>query len=408
MDYSNSSMGFDTVAIHAGQGPDAGTGALATPIFQTSTFVFESVEQAAGVFCKEIPGYAYSRGGNPTTAQLEKKMAVLEGGEACVAAASGMGAIGATMVSLLQNGDHIISGDTLYGGTSVLMHDGLPKMGIEVSMIDTTDITKVRNAVKANTKMIYFETPANPTMKVTDIAACAQLAHEIGALLVVDNTFAPPPVQYPLSLGADIVVHSCTKYINGHGDVLGGVAIGSADHINRIRGLGITKVCGTPPSPFNSWLTLRGIKTLGLRVRRHCESAVKVAEFLQNHPLVAKVNYPGLASHPQHELCKKQMNGLYTGIMSFELKDCINGISSLEAGRRLVNNLSICQIGVSLGDVDTLIEQPATMTHANVSEEERLKIGITDGLVRISVGLEDAKDIINDLSQSLDLLTVNA
>lgn len=394
-----SQVDFDTMVIHAGQKPDPSTGALSTPIFQTSTFVFDNVEQGAARFAKEEAGYVYSRGGNPTTAQLEEKMAVIEGGQACVAAASGMGAIGSTLVSLLKSGDHIICGDTIYGGTSVLMHQGLPEMGIEVSFVDTTDLENVRTAIKSTTKVIYFETPTNPTMKVTDIKACADIAHEHNLLLVVDNTFAPPPIQYPLKLGADICIHSVTKYINGHGDVIGGVVIGPQDIIDKIRGLGITKVCGTPPSPFNSWLVLRGLKTLGMRVRTHCENALELAKFLESHEYVAKVFYPGLASHPQHEICKNQMNGLFGGMLSFELKEGINGKSAFEAGKILLNNLAICSIAVSLGDADTLIEHPASMTHASVDPEERISVGITDGLIRVSVGLENAKDIIEDLKQ---------
>ncbi len=394
-----SQVDFDTMVIHASQKPDPSTGALSTPIFQTSTFVFDNVEQGAARFAKEEAGYVYSRGGNPTTAQLEEKMAVIEGGQACVAAASGMGAIGSTLVSLLKSGDHIICGDTIYGGTSVLMHQGLPEMGIEVSFVDTTDLDKVRAAIKSTTKIIYFETPTNPTMKVTDIKGCADIAHEHNLLLVVDNTFAPPPIQYPLKLGADICIHSVTKYINGHGDVIGGVVVGPQDIIDKIRGLGITKVCGTPPSPFNSWLVLRGLKTLGMRVRTHCENALELANFLENHEYVAKVFYPGLASHPQHKICKNQMNGLFGGMLSFELKEGINGKSAFEAGKILLNNLAICSIAVSLGDADTLIEHPASMTHASVDTEERISVGITDGLIRVSVGLENAKDIIEDLKQ---------
>lgn len=395
-------VGFDTQYIHAGQRPDPSTGALATPVFQTSTFVFDSVEQGAARFRGEEQGFVYTRGGNPTTAQLEEKMASIEGGEACIATASGMGAIGSTLVTLLKTGDHIVCGDTVYGGTSVLMHKGLPQMGIEVSFVDTTDIANLRKAMKENTKVVYFETPTNPTMKVTNIKACAEVAHEFDALLVVDSTFAPPPIQYPLKLGADISIHSVTKYINGHGDVVGGVITGSKVVLDQIKGLGFTQICGTPPSPFNSWLVLRGMKTLGLRVRKHCENATKVAEFLENHPYVESVYYPGLTSHPQHELCKEQMNGYYGGMLSFELKENINGMSAFEAGKKVLNSLNICSIAVSLGDVDTLVQHPASMTHSSVDPEERIKLEITDGLIRLSVGLEDAEDIIKDLKQSLE------
>lgn len=399
-DYSK--VGFDTTVIHAGQKKDVEYGALSTPIYQTSTFVFDTVEACADRFSGKISGCVYSRSGNPTTQQLEAKIAAIEGGEACAFTASGMGAIGATIIGLLKAGDHIICGDTVYGGTSVVMHQNMPNAGIDVTFVDTTEPEEIKKAIKPNTKMLYFESLANPTLKVTDIATCAKIAHEHNILVVVDNTFLPPPILQPIKLGADIVVHSVTKYLNGHGDVLGGAVVGPADLIKKIKGLGITKLCGNPPSPFNSWLVLRGLKTLPLRVRQHSHNAMKIAEFLENHPYVEKVYYPGLESHKGHEIAKANYNGLYGGMISFELKDGINGKSSYEAGAQLLNNLEIFSIGVSLGDIDSLIEHPASMTHASVAREERLQVGITDGLIRMSVGLENAEDLIADLKQAFD------
>ena len=323
--------GFGTVVIHAGQEPDPAYGALATPIYQTSTFCFETVEKGSQIFSGEVPGFAYSRGGNPTTAALEQKVAALEGGEACVATASGMGAVGAVMVGLLQAGDHVISGECVYGCSSFVLRETLTKFGVEVTFADTGDLDAVAAAIKGNTKMIYFETPTNPTMLLTDIQAISALAHTKGIHVVVDNTFAPPPVQFPLKLGADIVLHSGTKYINGHGDVICGFVIGNADDIGVIRTSAATKLCGSTPSPFNSFLVLRGLQTLELRMARHCENGLAAAKYLEGVPYVGKVYYPGLESHPQHELALNQMNGQYSGIMAFELKDGINGMDSFTA-----------------------------------------------------------------------------
>ena len=275
----------------------------------------------------------------------------------------------------------------------------MPALGIEVTFVDT-NLAEIESAIKENTKLIYFETPTNPTMAITDIEAVGKIGKKYGIKVAVDNTFAPPPIQYPLKLGADIVVHSVTKYINGHGDVIGGVVIGKAEDIAAEKARGVTKLCGTPQSPFNSYLVLRGMKTMYLRVKQHCENAMKVAEYLEKHPYVKKVFYPGLKSHPQHDIVMKQMQGLYTGILSFELKEGINGLSSFEAGKKLLNSLTIPAIAVSLGDPDTLIEHPASMTHDNVPKEAREAIGITDGLIRLSVGLEFAEDLIVDFENA--------
>lgn len=391
---------FETLIIHAGQGPDKAYGSLATPIYQTSTFCFETVEEGAAKFANQIPGFVYSRGGNPTTRAFELKCAAMEGGEDAVAAASGMGAVGSVMTSFLKPGDHAIFDTAVYGGTNYVASTNLPDMGVEVSRVDTGDLEAVKAAIRPNTKMIYFESPNNPMMKVTDIRAIKDLAGD-QIRVVVDGTFAPPPVQHVLQLGADIVLHSITKYINGHGDALGGVVIGKADDIKRIRSNSVTKINGCPPSPFNSYLVLRGMKTLALRMKQHCASAMEVARYLEANPYVKAVYYPGLESHPQHELASRQMeNGMYGGMISFELRDDVKGMSSFEAGKKLLNNLKIPAIAVSLGDPDSLIEHPASMTHANVSPEDRLAAGITDGLIRLSVGLESPKDLIADFEQA--------
>ena len=391
---------FETLIIHAGQEPDKAYGSLATPIYQTSTFCFETVEEGAAKFANQIPGFVYSRGGNPTTRAFELKCAAMEGGEDAVAAASGMGAVGSVMTAFLHPGDHAIFDTAVYGGTNYVATTNLPGMGVEVSRVDTGDLEAVKAAIRPNTKMIYFETPNNPMMKVTDVRAIKDIA---GAdiRVVVDGTFAPPPVQHVLQLGADIVLHSITKYINGHGDALGGIVVGKAEDITRIRKHCMTKINGCPPSPFNSYLVLRGMKTLAIRMKKHCDNAMAIAEYLEKNPYVKTVYYPGLKSNPQHELASRQMeNGMYGGMISFELKDDVKGLSSFEAGKKLLNHLTIPAIAVSLGDPDTLIEHPASMTHAGVSPEERLAAGITDGLIRLSVGLENAQDLINDFEQA--------
>ena len=393
---------FETLIVHAGQGADPAYGALATPIYQTSTFCFQTVEEGADKFAGKVPGYnpVYSRSGNPTTRAFELKCAAMEGGEDCVATASGMGAVGSVMLAFLKQGDHIIFDNSVYGGTDYVASHDLPDLGIEVSRVDTGDLEAVKAAIKPNTKIIYFETPNNPMRKVTDVAAIKAIAGS-DIRVVVDATFAPPPVQHVLALGADIVLHSITKYINGHGDALGGIVVGKAEDITRIRKHCMTKINGCPPSPFNSYLVLRGMKTLAIRMKKHCDNAMAIAEYLEKNPYVKTVYYPGLKSNPQHELASRQMeNGMYGGMISFELKDDVKGLSSFEAGKKLLNHLTIPAIAVSLGDPDTLIEHPASMTHAGVSPEERLAAGITDGLIRLSVGLESANDLINDFEQA--------
>ena len=397
---------FNTRAIHAGSHRDSDFGALASPIYQTSTFTFTSADHAMGVFSGEIPGYDYTRAGNPTVRVFEEKIAELEGGEDAVAASSGMGAISSVFLGLLQSGDHIVCGDTVYGCTDVVLREILPTLGITATFVDTADTAAVEAAIQANTKMIYFETPANPTLHVTDIAAvCALKAKHPGVRVVVDNTFAPPPVQYPILLGVDVVVHSITKYINGHGDVIGGVVVGGKDDVAQIRGRAVGKMTGTPLTPFCAYLVVRGMKTLGMRVVRHCENAMEIARYLEKSPYIEKTYYPGLESMgADHEAAKKQMNGLYGGMISFVLKDGIHGMSAFEAAKKLMDNLKIPAIAVSLGDPDTLIQHPAGMTHIKVPKQVREQLGITDGMLRYSAGLEDAADLIADFEQAFAAL----
>lgn len=393
---------FDTVSIHAGYDNSKDRGALSTPIYQTSTFASPSVEEAVARINDESDGFVYSRRGNPTVAVLEQKLAAIEGGEACVCTASGLGAIGSVCIGLLKSGDHVICNKTLYGGTDYIMRTNLAHFGIETDFVDMSDIDAFEKAFRDTTKMVYFETPANPTLQLVDIKMIAQIAHSHGAKVVIDNTFAPPPIQFPLKLGADIVVHSITKYLNGHGDVIGGAVIGSKEDVHRINRHAVVRICGTIMSPANAFYVIRGLKTLDMRVRKHCENALKVAQFLENHPAVQKVYYPGLPSFEQYDLAQKQMNGIYGGVVSFELNDDVNGLDALSAGIELLNNFKMIAIAVSLGDVDTLAEHPASMTHGRIPKESRIESGITDGLIRLSIGLENSDDIIRDISESLD------
>ena len=390
-------MDFSTRAIHAGYEKNE-HGALATPIYQTSTFIFDSAEQGGRRFALEEEGYIYTRLGNPTTTQLEAKIANLEGGEAALATASGMGAITSAIWSNVEAGDHIVAAKTLYGCTFAYLNHGLSRFGVEVTFVDTSDPENVRKAMKDNTKIVYLETPANPNMLISDIEAISNIAHEKeGCIVIVDNTYNTPYLQRPLELGADLVVHSATKYLNGHGDVIAGFVVGSEELVSQARLFGVKDMTGAVLSPFDSYLILRGMKTLNLRMERHCENAQKVAEFLESHPAVEVVYYPGLKSFPQYELAKRQMK-LPGAMMAFELK------GGLEAGRQLMNTVELCTLAVSLGDCETLIQHPASMTHSPYTPEERAASGISEGLVRLSVGLEAAEDIIQDLKEALDML----
>lgn len=396
---NNDSFGFGTKAIHAGNVKDTQYGTLTTPIFQTSTFVFDSCEQGGQRFAGEEAGYIYTRLGNPTTSVLESKIAALEGGEACVATGSGMGAISSALWTIAGAGKHIIADGTLYGCTFALLNHGMTRYGVEVDFIDTSDLEAVKAHLKSNTCCVYLETPANPNLKITDIAAIAEVAHAYSKdiKVVCDNTFASPYLQNPLKLGADVVVHSATKYLNGHGDVIAGFVVGSAEFCTEVRMFGLKDMTGAVMDPFCAFLILRGLKTLEIRMQKHCLNAKKVAEFLDSHPAVEKVYYPGLATHVGHDIAVKQMKD-FGGMISFEVK------GGRAAGAKLVNSLKLVTVAVSLGDAETLIEHPASMTHSTYTEDELKASGIAAGLIRLSVGLENYEDIIADLKQGLDNL----
>jgi methionine-gamma-lyase len=387
-------QGFATRQIHAGGHPDPHTGSLSMPIFQTSTFAMRDAAHGAEIFAHHDKGYVYTRLGNPNHVVVEEKVADLEGGEAAVATASGMAAISAALMTILQAGDHVVAGRVLYGCTHSLLAEGLRRFGIATSFVDTTDLDAVGAAMRPDTRVVYLETPANPNLEITDVAAVAEVAHRHGALVVVDNTFCTPYLQRPLELGADVVVHSATKYLNGHGDVIAGFVVGGAELIERVRALGLKDLTGAVLGPFEAFLVLRGMKTLSYRMEAHCANAQRVAEHLAAHPLVERVIFPGLPDHPQHALAQRQMSGP-GGVVSFEVA------GGREAAARLIDGVRLISIAVSLGDVETLIQHPASMTHAGYSAEERAGAGISDGLVRLAVGLEDADDLIADLDQAL-------
>lgn len=389
--------GFATRAIHAGAQKNA-FGALCAPIYQTSTFVFDSAEQGGRRFALEEDGYIYTRLGNPTCTMAEEKVAILEGGEACCSMASGIGAISSAIWVLVQKGDHIIAGKTLYGCTFSYLEHGLSRYGVDVTFVDMRDPENVRKAMRPNTKLVYVETPANPNMYISDIEAIAKIAHsQEGVNLMVDNTYCTPYISRPLEHGADMVVHSATKYLNGHGDVIAGFVVGKKEYIDQVRLLGVKDLTGASMSPFDAWLIARGMKTLEIRMERHCANAQKVAEFLEQHPAVESIAYPGLKSFPQYELGKKYM-ALPGAMIAFEVK------GGREAGVKLMNSVHMCALAVSLGDAETLIQHPASMTHSPYSPEERAASDISEGLVRLSVGLENYEDIIADLKQALDKL----
>ena len=376
-------MGFSTTAIHAGNEPDTATGAVSVPIYQTSTYAQEALGKHKG--------FEYARTQNPTRMALEKNIAALEGARFGFAFASGMSAIDAVL-KLVKSGDHVILGDNTYGGTYRLFAKVLSNYGVEFDLVDTADINLVETAFKPNTKLVFVETPTNPVMSVTDLAAVSKLAHANGAKVVCDNTFMSPYFQRPIEHGVDIVVHSTTKYLNGHSDSVGGfVALNDEQDAEWIKF--VQNSVGAILSPFDSFLVLRGTKTLAVRMEAHDQNGRIVANFLAEHPKVQKVYYPGLSGHPQHELASRQQTG-FGGMVSFET-------GSLENAKNVLESVKLCTLGESLGGVETLISHPATMTHASVPVETRNKLGITDGLVRISVGIEDVEDIIADLDQAL-------
>lgn len=368
------------------------TGSHVRPIYQTSTFVFEDVDQGARRFAGEEEGYIYTRLGNPTVTDFEEKLALLEGGEAAAAFASGMGAITAPIMALANAGDHIVAAETLYGCTHAFLSHLLSRFGVETTFVDATDVSNIEAAMRPNTKIVYVESPANPTMSLVDLAATAEIAHRHGAKALVDNTFMTPYWQRPLELGCDVVVHSATKYIGGHGTVIAGVTVGAKDFINEMK-VTTLKDIGASMSPFDAWLLLMGLKTLGIRMEKHEANAMIIAKWLEANPKVDRVYYPGLASHPQHQLARKQASG-FGAMIAFELK------GGMDAGVTLMNSVEMIHLAVSLGNVDTLIQHPASMTHSPYSKEERLAAGITDGLVRLSVGIEEPEDIIADLERA--------
>jgi cystathionine gamma-lyase/cystathionine beta-lyase/cystathionine gamma-lyase/homocysteine desulfhydrase len=376
-------QGFATRAIHTGQEPDPLTGAVAVPIYPTSTYV----QQGIG----EHKGYEYSRVSNPTRTRLEQNLAALEDGVAARVFASGMAAINA-IVSMLKSGDHVVCGNDLYGGTPRLFNQVMSNFGLEFSYIDTSEANNVERAIRKNTRMVYVETPTNPLMRLSDLAAISAICRRKRVLLVVDNTFMSPYFQQPLALGADLVVHSTTKFLNGHSDGLGGVVVcAHQEHADKLAFL--QKAAGAILSPFECWLILRGVKTLAARMEIHDRSGRIVADFLANHSKVKRVFYPGLADHPHHALAKRQMTG-FGAMITFET-------GSRNNANKMLKKVRVCSLGESLGGVETLISHPATMTHAALGEKGRRAIGITDGLVRISVGIEDVQDLLEDLDQAL-------
>ncbi len=386
--------GFATRTVHVGAEKNM-YGTLSSPIYQTSTFIFDSAEQGGRRFALEEEGYIYTRLGNPTCTAVEQKVASLEGGEACVSASSGMGAITSAIWVCVQAGDHIVAGKTLYGCTYAFLEHGLKRYGVDVTFVDLRDPENVRKAMRPNTKLVYVETPANPNMYLADIETIANIAHaQEGVKVMVDNTYCTPYLCRPLSFGADIVVHSATKFLNGHGDVIAGFVVGTQEYINQVRLLGIKDLTGSVLGPFEAFLINRGLKTLHVRMDRHCSNAQVVAEYLEKHPKVISIAYPGLKSFPQYELAKKYMR-MPGSMIAFEVQ------GGLEAGRKLMNNVHLCSLAVSLGDTETLIEHPASMTHSPYTPEERAASDISEGLVRLSIGLEDVEDIIVDLEQAL-------
>ncbi len=395
MSHDHSNLKPSTLTIHGAQSPDPQTGAVTTPIYQTSTFAFEDCAHGAALFGGEQEGYIYTRIGNPTTRVFEQNIALLEHGFDGLATATGMAAVTTVMFTFLGRGDHMVCTQAVYGPVRTFQEKHLSRFGVESTFVDTGDLAAVEAAIRPETKMIYLETPANPTMRMTDIAAVAELAKSKGIMVVVDNTFATPILQNPLDLGADIVLHSITKFINGHADVVGGVIVPKTEELwKELRG--VLNHLGGTMDPHQSWLVLRGVKTLALRVEAAQRNAIEVAKFLEAHPKVAHVNYPGSPSFEQAELMKRQMRGP-GALMAFELE------GGYEAGVRLLDSMSgVITLAVSLGGVETLIQHPASMTHAGMTREARLEGGITDGLVRLSVGVEAIEDLLAELGQALD------
>ncbi|NBG89159.1 trans-sulfuration enzyme family protein [Isachenkonia alkalipeptolytica] len=387
-------MQKNTEVIHAKQKLDKETGSHISPLYQTSTYVLPDFDEAVRLNQNIDQGFVYSRFGNPTVDEFEKKVAHLEQAEAALGTASGLGAISTAVLSLVKSGDHMIFGDVIYGCTFALFTKILPDFDVDYSIVDTTDVSAVRSAIKPNTKLIYIETPANPTLKISDIKEIAKLKNKGDSLhLIVDSTFASPYLQNPVVLGADLVVHSATKYLNGHGTVTAGVIAGKKSLVDRCR-MPYMQCFGAVLDPFGAWTIMQGMKTLGVRMEKHCENAMEVATYLKNHPKVDNVYYPGLEDHPGHETAKEQMGG-FGGMMSVDIKGGVEGV------RRMLNNMNVFSLATSLGNVDSLIQHSPSMSHFDMTKEEREKVGIYEGQIRLSVGIEDVQDLIEDLEQGL-------
>jgi methionine-gamma-lyase len=382
-----------TKVIHAGSKVDKQYGAVATPIFQTSTFEFESTDQASRIMTGEGDGYVYTRWGNPTITALEENVAILEGGYGGIATSSGMGAVSTVYFAFLSAGSHMVGTAAVYASSRLIMENEFSRFGVEYSFVDTSNVENIEKAIRKNTKLLYIETPANPTIALTDIKKCSEIAREHNLVLVVDNTFATPILQRPLEMGADVVLHSVTKAINGHTDVVGGILIPKNKELHeKLRKTMLNLGCNM--DPHQAWLVQRGLKTIAMRVDYAQKNAQKVAEWLEKNDKVAWVRYPGLTSHPQYELARQQMDGPGT-MISFELK------GGVEAGKKLMSSVKLCHLAVSLGGIESLIQHPASMTHVKTAPEKRLEAGITDGLIRLSAGCEDVQDIISDLEEAM-------
>ena len=384
---------FATLAVHAGEAPCKLTGAVATPIYQSSTFAAVDSDEMAALYAGEKPGYTYTRYGNPTVHALEEKLAALEAGEAALAFGSGMAAISSAILGYVKAGDHVVAARSLYGATYDFLNRILPSLGASTTFVRSTRAEDFEKAIRPNTRLVYLETPSNPVLEILDIAALAGMAHAHGIPSMIDNTFASPVLQQPLTMGVTVVVHAATKYLCGHGDAMGGAVIGSRDYISHLS-IDVLRDFGGVMSPFNAWLILRGIHTLHLRVPAQCANAQKIAEFLAHHPKVEHVNYPGLASHPGHDLAKRQMKA-FGAMISFEAQ------GGYEGGKRVMDGVKIFLRAASLGDTRSLIVHSASTSHRAMPRAQREAIGITEGLVRLSVGIEAVEDLIQDLDQAL-------
>ncbi len=385
------SRGFSTKAVHAGERRDPFTGAVITPIYESSVFGFSSTKEMIDVMSEKAEGYSYTRYGNPTVRTVERKMAELEGAEDAAVFSSGMAAIATTLLTLTSSGDHVVCTRDLYGGTLALFQDVLPKFGVDISFVEATDFKEIKAAIQKKTRVIFAETPTNPTLKIVDVSKVAKLGRKRRIAVVVDSTFASPYNLRPLPFGVNVVIHSATKYLGGHNDVTAGVACGSEDLMHNLKEM--RKHLGGTLDPLAAWLLLRGLKTLGLRMERHNSNGITIARYLKKHPKVKRVYYPGLPSHPQHSIARKQMKG-FGGVVSFELD------GDFETTMGFVNSLKLCSLAASLGGVETLATQPVASSHYHVSAEDRKKTGITEELVRLALGIEDSHDIIADLDQA--------